>query len=221
MKGFYISLLVTVLTVNYSFGSFIVDRFDTGEDIHLHPPETNIGSDYDSPFGTGRGLLINSRDAVGATTMESTILSSSGTFNFAVQEMNLDSKLYTALSYYNFSGFNSLSPDQYFEFSLASVQGSGNLSVQLGRQSRPTEEDIVIPLLGPGIIRLPMTQVNVENATIDNFSAIHFYFEAESEQFSFTLNEIRVVPEPSSLLLLLGGAGILLLRRIKRSKITL
>ena len=52
--------------------------------------------------------------------------------------------------------------------------------------------------------------------SLDSFSVLRFIFEARSPEFSFTLDEIRLVPEPSAALLsLMAAASLLSIRRPK------
>lgn len=86
-----------------------------------------------------------------------------------------------------------------FEFDLSALTGSGFLIVELGSATDvygPATNRIA--LSGPGVVSVPFSELNFgTNGGIDSFSSLHFTFEADTEQFSMTLNEIRVVPEPS------------------------
>ena len=53
-------------------------------------------------------------------------------------------------------------------------------------------------------------------ATKAAFEVLHFTFEARSTEFAFTLDEIRLAPEPSGALLILAAGSPLLARRRRR-----
>jgi hypothetical protein len=103
-----------------------------------------------------------------------------------------------------------------FEFDFSSLSGTGFLIAEIGSPSATYPPDTTnrIALGASGVVTLPFSELNYgDSSTIGSFHSIHFVFEADSQEFSFGLNEIRVVPEPSAWLLIGSGAGALLLRR--------
>jgi hypothetical protein len=90
----------------------------------------------------------------------------------------------------------------------------GTLYVELGG-SDGLDEVFRLDLTGPGEVRYPLSGVYVgPGHSLDAIAGLKFTFESRSESFYFTLDEIRLVPEPSiTLLALVGAAGLLARRR--------
>jgi hypothetical protein len=102
-----------------------------------------------------------------------------------------------------------------FEFDFTSLEGTGFLVVELGSPSAvygPEANRVAIDTAG--VVTLPFSQLNfANNGTLGSFDVITFTFEAESQEFSMTVNEIRAVPEPSVLALATSFLVTILLRR--------
>lgn len=97
-----------------------------------------------------------------------------------------------------------------FEFEILSLSGSGNLLVDTGRVG-PTGPDVnVIVIQGPGVIRVPFSEMNFDPNLPD---LIGFTFQATSKEFSVNLGEFRAVPEPSSAILLATALLAITVRR--------
>ena len=111
---------------------------------------------------------------------------------------------------YSLAGYSGL------VFDFTDVQGTGALIVELGGQSAANygPQAHRVPIIAPGEIMVPNELLNFgTGGSIGSFPAMHMRFEAATEQFSFTLNEIRLVPEPSTFVLMLVGALGMLARR--------
>jgi hypothetical protein len=102
-----------------------------------------------------------------------------------------------------------------FEFDFSALTGTGALIVELGRGSAIYgPETHRIPLESPGLVSVPFSELNYgAGGSVEQFFAIHFVFEANTDQFSFTLDEIRLVPEPGSFQLAVLGLIFLSRRR--------
>lgn len=116
---------------------------------------------------------------------------------------------YVAGGPYSILGFSA------FEFEIASLEGRGNLVIELGGETLPNANTIRVPVTESGTLSVPFDQLNFSSgADLGAFGGMHFEFEAASEEFSFTLDEIRIVPEPSvALLFVVGAIGMLHRRR--------
>jgi hypothetical protein len=150
--------------------------------------------------------------------MTSTLSTATGTLDLVVNGMSLESSPLTLqMSYFN-GGPYSLLGFSAFEIDISSLTGVGNLIVELGNASDsygPTTNRIT--MTGSGTISVPFSELNfATNGSTASFSAMHFTFEAASEEFSMTLGEVRVVPEPSVVALTLPFALTLLLRRHRK-----
>jgi hypothetical protein len=104
-----------------------------------------------------------------------------------------------------------------FILGFSNMSGVGYMYVEVGGQDLQAQVNR-INLTGAGDFFYPLDQV-YENVgfTKDSFNILIFTFQATSPEFSFTLDEIRLVPEASSSALL--GATLLLLgsRRTRKA----
>jgi len=103
-----------------------------------------------------------------------------------------------------------------FMLDFTHLSGVGSMYVEVGGQASLAHVNR-ISLTGAGDFFYPLDRV-YENVgfTKDSFNILIFTLEATSPEFSFTLDEIRLIPEASSSALL--GASLLLLgsRRAQR-----
>ena len=105
-----------------------------------------------------------------------------------------------------------------FMLGFSNLSGVGSMYVEVGGQASQAQVNR-ISLTGAGDFFYPLDRV-YENVGFskDSFNILIFTFEATSPEFSFTLDEIRLIPETSSSALL--GASLLLLgcRRTRRPR---
>ena len=95
-------------------------------------------------------------------------------------------------------------------FDFTSVTGTALLDVQVNNQN----VDAMIPVTFDSSGQLLYPLSNIAANDLSSISDISFKVTPQSDTFSFSLNEVSVVPEPSTLVLfLLGGAGVFWLRR--------
>ena len=90
----------------------------------------------------------------------------------------------------------------------------GTLCIELAGSTRVFNAHRV-DLTGPGEVHYPISDLyQGAGHTLDSINVLTFRFESRSPQFSSTLDEIRLVPEPSGAALTqTAGAGLLALRR--------
>ncbi|HWB07281.1 MAG TPA: PEP-CTERM sorting domain-containing protein [Verrucomicrobiales bacterium] len=116
---------------------------------------------------------------------------------------------------YSAGGPYSISGCTNFILGFSELSGVGTLYVEFGSSDGFTDEHRV-DLTGPGEVFYSVADAKPNSVhTMDAFNVLRFVFEARSTNFSFTLDEIRLVPEPGAGMLLLS-AGVLSLRRRKR-----
>ncbi|MGJ8698050.1 MAG: PEP-CTERM sorting domain-containing protein [Verrucomicrobiaceae bacterium] len=102
-----------------------------------------------------------------------------------------------------------------FEFDIVNLSGEGTLVTSLGFS------DIVESTFPRTVIQEGTMFVAMENAlfgpqsSLASFDFIGFVFEARTEQFSFDLEEIRIVPEPSTV----ACSSLALIMLFKRRRI--
>lgn len=211
---------VGILLSASASAAVVVDSF-TEDSFTLDTENSAVDANVDLAFAERRVSQINTEFAQSGTTMNSTLDAGSGSLSFSVDgtTTNQNRPLRLQLGYfqggpYDISGYNA------YEFDFQNISGTGFLIVELALAasdySRPT---IRVTLDSSGTVTVPFDSVNVESPiSLDSFPATHITFEAESEQFSFVLDEVRVVPEPSSMLLLgIGISGLLTRRRMIRT----
>jgi hypothetical protein len=202
--------------------SLSVDSFTDGDFFLSLGVRTAIGTNIDGPIGTFRLVSISSREATEGSSISAALSTSSGTLSLDIdgQSMFAERPLYLDMDYasggpYSIAGFDA------FEFDFSGMAGTGSLIVALGGTSGIFgPETLRVPLTGPGLVEVPFDQLNLGIlGFIDSFYAMQIRFEAETTQFSFTLDEIRLVPEPSSLAcLLVGGLCLFWIRRAVRPR---
>jgi hypothetical protein len=193
-----------------TFGSTLVlDTFTEGE-FRLSPEDPKTASLITGPIGTTRDAAISGRLATQDTILESTLSTVAGQLSFFVDGVSrIDPRrLDLCLSYvlggsYNLLGYNA------FEFEFSSLSGVGFIIVELGRASDLYGSEVPrVRVDSAGTLTFPFEALAFGTAgSVESFEGLHITFEAESEQFSFTLDEIRIVPEPNLLGLAMLGVG--------------
>lgn len=195
--------------------SIVVDSFTEGDHFLSIDGARGTAALVTSPFGSTRATRISNRLAAPGTVMTSTLSTTGGTLDFVVDGMGLESQPLDLRMSYVGGGPFSLLGYSAFELDILAFSGSGSLIVELGNQTDvygPTTNRIA--LAGSGTVIVPFSELNFgTNGSIASFSSMHFSFEAGSEEFSMTLGEIRVVPEPSIIMLALPFWVTILIRR--------
>ncbi|MGD9418425.1 MAG: PEP-CTERM sorting domain-containing protein [Verrucomicrobiota bacterium JB025] len=110
------------------------------------------------------------------------------------------------------SGTFSLLGYDAFAIDLSEVEGSGELRVSVDGS---LGTDVRIPIDGSGTIVYPFSNLGTSQS-LDSLTALEFRFYSVTGDFSLTIDNLRLVPEPSSSVLILFGAIPLLLQRRRR-----
>jgi len=216
LRFFLAYVLGLVLTSTCHSAVSIVDTFDQGgltisccnsynEAVNLPLAQVRGTGFYDPPFGST------------VTAMTSTLNSSTGKFTVMINGTSSLPSIPLSFELIYFGGGPySIAGCTDFILGFSQLAGVGSLYVELGPSSE-TAGIHRVDLTGPGDVFYPVADVRINGGfTLDSFNVLRFIFEARSTEFSFTLDEIRLVPEPSgALLALVAGAGLLARRRRK------
>ncbi len=215
-NSLFCALAALVVSNNpVSAATLVIDSFTEADFFLSVEGDTSITSDVSTPFGTRRFSRISDRIAASGTVMTSTLDSSAGTLSFNVNGQSTGSSPLDLRASYSQGGPFSVLGYNAFEFDFSALEGSGSLIIELGSGSAvygPSANRVTIN--SAGTLSVPFTSLNFgTGGSVPSFQAMHFTFEADTDQFSFTLDEVRVVPEPGASILLLLGAGSMALRR--------
>jgi hypothetical protein len=215
-----ICILNPVCLERVAGATLLLDSFNEGSYNLSYSGQLNATSTISSPLGSRRDARLNNRDAIAGAVVTSTLDDTLGTLSFSVNGLSSNTlrPLDLRMSYSQGGPFSILGYSA-FELDFSSVTGAGFLIIELGSETAiygPSAYRISIN--NPGTVSVPFSNLNFgTNGSINSFNALHFTFEAATEQFSMSLNEIRVVPEPSSFLLfLVGVVGTTLHRRRRK-----
>lgn len=220
MKSCFLSALFIALGLQSQAPAAIVvvDSFDQGGfSLALFPAFEYAYENVNLPLADSRNSTIPGRLAAPGSVMTSTLNPVTGQLSFLATGSSNSANaplglcvIYSKDGPYNLLGYTG------FVFDFSVMSGAGTLLVELGSGSAiygPSARRIT--LNGPGEVFYSFADLNFGSGdSVDFFFAMHFAFEARSPEFSFTLDEIRLVPEPSgALLTLAAGAGLLARRR--------
>lgn len=191
----------------------IVDTFDQGGFSTFSPGGLQIDETVNLPLGTRRFAALSTSGLSPDAAMISTLTSSAGKLTFFATGTSTFFPLSLTLVYggpalHNIAGCTD------FILGFSELSGVGTLYIELGG-STGVGGVVRVNLTGPGEVNYPVSDV-YEGAghTLDSFNVLTFRFESRSPEFSFTLDDIRLVPEPSAALLALAaGAGLRARRR--------
>ena len=191
----------------------VIDSFDQGA-VNL----SIDGSVQDTQNGIGdRGvqrymaLIPADRDAAPETTVTASVDPLNPGLSFTVDGFAILPRLLLDLRVqYGRDSRLLLAGYSAFEFEILSVSGSGNLILDMGTLA-PNDSDVtVIELTGPGIVRVPFSEVVFDP---NQPSLIGFSVQARSGQFSVKLGQFSAIPEPSQFLMSAVGLSVALMMR--------
>jgi hypothetical protein len=214
--GFRFMLLATWPAVCQSLPAAvtIVDSFDQGGFTMSFPDDINPSDEtVDLPLALRREASFGALTTTPGTQMVAGMDPSSLIFVVAGSSPFPNVRLSLQIVYSG-GGPYDISDCTGFILGFSQLAGVGSLYVELGSSSEPTGINR-IDLTGPGDVYYPVADVRLNGIhTLDSFNVLRFIFEAESTVFSFTIEEIRLVPEPSvAMMALAAGVWCLGLRR--------
>lgn len=165
------------------------------------------------PVGLERSCNVASRLATEGSTVSTTGDTITGQLLLAVNGSSLSSvtPLYMSLAY-KLGGPYTLNPYSHLLLDFSAVAGNGSVVVEIGNTEGPGVSDSYwIPFASPGPLYIPFNRIQEDyEQSTDSFRNLSFTFFAESEHFSFTLDEIRAVSEPAVWAMLISGGCIVL-----------
>ncbi|WP_200391915.1 hypothetical protein [Roseibacillus ishigakijimensis] len=175
----------------------ILDDFSFGESSLSSEGMASDSVLYDT-------LLTERREILGAGEPSWVAAITSQELSFSVsQHSPSPRRTYLSVSYFSSEEF-SLFGYNAFAVDLVDVVGSGELVVSVdGSFGR----DVAVPINGDGMIISPFEYLGTTEP-LDSLTSIRFRFYAVSEDFSAKIDNLRLVPELSSALLL-GIGGLL------------
>jgi hypothetical protein len=190
----------------------MVDPFDQGG-FSISYPSNPSDETVNLPLAQRRVANLGALFTTPGATMTSTLDSATGTFRFVVNGNTASNAPLAIELIYSGGGPYNISSCTSFILGFSEMSGVGSLYVEVGSSDGLTGEHRV-DLTGQGDVNFSVPNVKPNNIhSVDSFDILRFVFEARSTDFSFTLNEIRLVPEPSGTLLLAAGFGLFAQRR--------
>jgi hypothetical protein len=178
-----------------------VDSFSEGEFYFEGEISARVQESISSP-------LVDSRimSAVGLGTWSVRLVPGSGFLAYEATEYVPSGRGFSVALHYTRSG-SLWSIEEYdaIELDFVSVTGSGLLQISVSTSDM--DNVVEVPVTSPGILRYPVSYLAA--SSLNDITAMDIRLSPDGGNFSFHLNQIGVVPEPSSCLLL--GASFLLL----------
>jgi hypothetical protein len=227
MKTYLFVIVVSVTILLRSLGSscrastVIFDAFDQGGFDIEYPNASTTNERVSLPFADYRLSayhLMSSQTQHYSRKLDSV----AGNLSFSITGTASDASfplgmelIYTSFQPQNIRGFSE------FVLGFSQMSGAGDLYIITGLPD--TYQTVThLGLDGAGEYHYPTSSVWEElNHPLDSYTLLSFVFASRSSTFSFTLDEIRLVPEPGTPLLVLGaGLWCLRRRRAKRSRST-
>lgn len=154
------------------------------------------------------GAIVNTRRAEGLGLGDWSAVSTlgSGFVDYDVQSILPAGRPFGLfLSYTRSSGSFSLLGYDAFLLDFSAVSGSGMLEIFV--DSSDTNSVVQIPITSAGVLEYSFD--NMAAGSLGNISSLTINIVPDSSPFSFRLNEVSIIPEPSTLfLILLGGLGV-------------
>jgi hypothetical protein len=194
----------------------MVDTFDQGG-FSLSSPGGNPSDEIvNLPLGTSRYADLSRWLTSSGSTMKSNLNASTGTLTYATSGISLSFFPMSLTLVYSGATLHNITGCTEFILGFSELVGVGTLYVELGG-STGVEGVIRADLASPGEVHYPVSSV-YEGAghTLDSFNVLTFRFESRSAEFSFTLDEIRLVPEPSVAVMVLAAGAFCLGSRRRR-----
>lgn len=205
MKTTLLLLTVTAWGLSPSkSATLLLDDFSSGAfALGFGGTTSNSGS-----FATA---LTDQRTVSGVGDPNWTATLSAGSLVYVVDSIS-KGRNYLGMNYSSTGAFSILGYNA-FALDLLNVIGTGELIVSVTGSGG---NNIRVPISGSGTVISPFSFLDTSQP-LDSLSAMNFRINAISEDFSVSIDNVRLVPETSASILLLLGAGGLALRRRRRN----
>lgn len=187
--------------------TLLLDDFSSGG-FSLSPEGTRSNS---GPFVTP---LTDQRTIAGVGSPNWTATLTQGDVSYSVNQLDpRPRRNYLQIRYSLGSGSFSLDGYDAFAVDVFDVVGSGEFIAFV--DGFPAG-DIRIPINGPGTLVSPFTGLDTSQS-LESLTQMNFYILAISADFSLTVDNVRVVPEPSTSFLFVLGILFGLFRRRRQN----
>lgn len=204
MKRLLAALLLAAAFEQAAAATLLIDGFDDGDFSLSSSGLTSDTSGITSP-------LVDQRSAsgVGPDSWTASVVGSGSTFSYSVDQVIFSTlRNRIALNYANQSSnpFSLLGSDA-FSLQFSELLGEGILRVSINGAFVSSD----IPLINANELIVPFTEIG--NPDFGALSSVQFSFTAVTQEFSFTLDQIGAVPEPTVAGLLLASLLTVALHR--------
>jgi hypothetical protein len=206
IKAFVLAGLLAPLSPVCKAASIVIDSFDEGAfSLAEDGTRTNISSIA--------GTIVDTRrvEGLGLGDWSAVLTLGSGFIEYDVQEIIPAGRPFGLFLSYtrNASSFSLLGFDAFL-LDFSAVSGNGMLEIYL--DSSETNSVVKVPITSAGVLEYSFD--NLAAGSLENIDRMTISISPDSSPFSFRLNEVSVVPEPSALILtLFGVAGVFRRRR--------
>ena len=208
MKPIHLPLLfASILCLSPSdAATLLLDDFSSGSfSLSFGGTTSNSGS-----FGTP---LTDQRTVSGVGFPNWTATLATGDLGYSVNQLDPSPRRnYLNLRYSLASGTFSMLGYDAFAVDVTNVVGSGEFVAFV--DGAPSA-DIRFAITGPGTIVSPFSGLDTSQS-LGSLSQMNFRFYAISDDFSLTIDNVRIIPEPSASLLIVFGAVTLLSQRRRK-----
>jgi hypothetical protein len=214
LHSIFIPFLWISLLIPASAAVISVDSFDQGD--YSINDLNDYSLDVDLPFAFRR---FHDMDGcpLPATSFSSSIDTNSGLLHFRTTGgASLPTcPLKLTVAYLGEQMYD-ISSAGGFILGVTQISGTGTLSIEVGGEEAFSALNKV-NLTGPGEFFYPLSKVHENTGfSLEAFNILIFKIEANSPDFSITLDEIRLVPEPGAATLSAAALAIAALRRNRR-----
>jgi hypothetical protein len=199
LRWIFTAFVWKLLLCHVSAAVILVDDFEQGS--YYTNDRNDISQAVELPFAYRRGVDINGCPSPG-TNYYSSVDTNDGVARFVTNGGVLSPICPLTLRFF-YSGeqMYDISGASGFILGIAQMTGAGTLSIEVGGEEEFTTLNKV-SLTGPGEFFYPLSKVHENTGfSLEAFNILIFKIEASSPDFSITLDEIRLVPEPEAAVL--------------------
>lgn len=194
-------LIVTVMMNPVYAATLLLDDFSSGGSALASGAITSNSAPFITPLTNDRAVT-----GIGAPIWSSTF--ASGALDYVVSNPR-PGRHYLEINYSSVGTFSILGFDA-FALDVVNVTGTGEFIAFV--DGAPTFGALRVPVTASGEIVYSFSEL-VTGQSLDSLAQMNFRFIPVSEDFSVTIDNVRLIPEPSSSLFLALGFSVSVLRR--------